>query len=110
VVKKVLTTNPRPAVRVRIVALAEYARAGQIVREQVARPVDAVARRPRLLAVAVQAVDRDDAAAALPLCPALCTFRRYARNTKNQVRATHPPPAAATVDSIMRYLGGGLYI
>jgi hypothetical protein len=37
----------------------------QVVREQVARPVDAVARRPRLLAVAVQAVDRDDAAAAL---------------------------------------------
>ena len=43
-------------------AVAE--RVGQVVREQVAQPVDAVdavARRPRLLAVPVQAVDCDDA-------------------------------------------------
>ena len=63
-VEQVLAADPRPAVRVRVVAPAEYARVGQVVREEVAQPVnavDAVACRPRLLAVPVQAVDRDDA-------------------------------------------------
>lgn len=66
-VEQVLAAHPRPAVRVGVVAPAEYARVGQVVREQVAQPVDAVdtvnaaACRPRLLAVPVQAVDRDDA-------------------------------------------------
>ena len=66
-VEQVLAAHPRPAVCVRIVAPAEYARIGEVVREQVAQPVDAVdtvdvaACRPRLLAVPVQAVDRDDA-------------------------------------------------
>ena len=63
-VVQVLAADPRAAVRVRVVAPAEYARVREVVREEVAQPVDAVAavvRRPRLLAVPVQAVDRDDA-------------------------------------------------
>ena len=63
-VEQVLAAHTRAAVRVGVVAPAEYARVGQVVREQVAQPVDAVdavARRPRLLAVPVQAVDCDDA-------------------------------------------------
>jgi hypothetical protein len=63
-VEQVLAAHPRAAVRVGVVAPAEYARVGQVVREEVAQPVDAVdavARRPRLLTVPVQAVDRDDA-------------------------------------------------
>jgi hypothetical protein len=59
-----VATDPRPAVRVRVVAPVEYARVWQVVREQVAQPfdvVDAVACRPRLPAVLVQAVDCDDA-------------------------------------------------
>jgi hypothetical protein len=50
---------------VRIIAPAEYARVGQVVREEVAQPVDAVARRPCLLAVSVQAMDGDDTAVEL---------------------------------------------
>jgi hypothetical protein len=46
---------------VRIVAPAEYARVRQVVREEVAQPVDAVSRCPCLLAVTVEAVDSDDA-------------------------------------------------
>jgi hypothetical protein len=38
----VLAAQLRPAVRVRIVARAEHARAGQVVREQVAQLVHAV--------------------------------------------------------------------
>ena len=60
-VVQVLAAHPRPAVRVRVVAPAEYARARQVVRQQVAQPVDVIACCPRLLAVSVQAVDRDDA-------------------------------------------------
>lgn len=59
-VVQVLAAHPRPAVRVGVVAPAEYARLRQVVRQQVAQPVHAVTRRPCLLAVAVQAVDRDD--------------------------------------------------
>jgi hypothetical protein len=47
-----LVTNAL-AMRVRIVSPAEYARVGQVMREQVAQPVDAAARRPRLLTVSV---------------------------------------------------------
>jgi hypothetical protein len=58
---KVLRTHVRTAVRVRIVAPAEYARVREIMREEVAQPVDAVVRRPCLLAVSVQAVHSDNA-------------------------------------------------
>lgn len=60
-VKQVLAAHLRPAVRVRVVAPAEYTRVWQVVREQVAQPVDAVACYSRLLTVSVEAVDRDDA-------------------------------------------------
>jgi hypothetical protein len=63
-VEQVLAAHARPAVRVGVVAPAEYARVGQVVQEQVAQPVDAVgvvACCLRLLAVSVQAVNRDDA-------------------------------------------------
>jgi hypothetical protein len=63
-VEQVLAVYPRPAVRVRVVAPAKYARVRKILWKEVAQPVDAVgaiARRPRLLAVPVQAVDRDNA-------------------------------------------------
>jgi hypothetical protein len=46
---------------VRIVTPTEYARVGQIVREEVAQPVDTVGCCPRLLAMSVQAMDGDDA-------------------------------------------------
>ena len=52
----VLAAHPQPAVRtgIRIIARAEHARARQIVREQVAQLVHAVARRcPPLPAVHV---------------------------------------------------------
>jgi hypothetical protein len=60
-VEQVLAAHSRAAVRVRIVAPAEYTRVRQVVREQGAQPVDAFfaafvvvfARRPRLLAVSV---------------------------------------------------------
>jgi hypothetical protein len=64
-VEQVLAAHPRPAVRVRVVALAEHTRVGQVVREEVAQPVDAAARRPCLLAVSVQAMDGDDTAVLL---------------------------------------------
>ena len=63
-VEQILAAHTRPAVRVRVVAPAEYARVRQVLWKEVAQPVDAVdavARRPRLLAVPVQAMDRDDA-------------------------------------------------
>jgi hypothetical protein len=61
VVIEVLGAHARAAVRVGVVAPAEYARVRQVVREEVAQPVDAVARRPCLHAVSVEAVDSDDA-------------------------------------------------
>jgi hypothetical protein len=48
-----------------VVAPTEYARVGQVVWEEVAQPVDTVVRRPRLLAVSVQAMNRDDAGVGL---------------------------------------------
>jgi hypothetical protein len=65
VVIEVLGADARAAVRVRIVAPAEYARVGEVVREEVAQPVNAAARRPCLLAVSVQAMDGDDTAVEL---------------------------------------------
>jgi hypothetical protein len=50
---------------VRIVAPAEDARVGEVVREEVAQPIDAAACCPRLLAVSVQAMDGDDTAVGL---------------------------------------------
>jgi hypothetical protein len=46
--------------RVCIVTPTEYARIGQVVREEVTQPVDTVVRRPRLLAVSVQTMDCDN--------------------------------------------------
>jgi hypothetical protein len=65
VVIEVLGAHARAAVRIRIIAPAEYARVGQVVREEVAQPIDAAARRPCLLAVSVQAMDSDDTAVKL---------------------------------------------
>ena len=62
---EILGTDARSAVRVRIVAPAEYACVRQVVREEIAQPVDAVACRPCLLAVSVQAMDGDDTAVLL---------------------------------------------
>jgi hypothetical protein len=59
-IAEVLATDA-VAMSVRIVAPAEYVRIGEMVGEEVTEPVDAVARRPRLLAVSVQAMDSDDA-------------------------------------------------
>jgi hypothetical protein len=60
-VNQVLAAHARATVRVRIVSPAEYARARQLAWEEVAQPVDAVVRRPCLLAVSVQAMHGDDA-------------------------------------------------
>jgi hypothetical protein len=65
VVIEVLRAHARAAVCVRIVAPAEYARVGEVVREEVAQPVDAAARCPRLLAMSVQAMNGDDTAVGL---------------------------------------------
>jgi hypothetical protein len=59
-----LVTNAL-SMRVRIVSPAKYARVGQVMREEVAQPVDTVVRRPCFLAVSVQAMDSDDAGARL---------------------------------------------
>lgn len=45
--------DARATMCIRIVAPAEYARVGEVVREEAAEPVDAVAHRPGLLAVSV---------------------------------------------------------
>jgi hypothetical protein len=60
VVIEVLGAHTRAAVRVSVITPAEYARIGQVVREEVVQPVDAVARCPRLLAGTVETVDSDD--------------------------------------------------
>jgi hypothetical protein len=49
------------AMRVCVVAPAGYAHVGKVLRKEVAEPVDAVARRPRVLPVSVHAMDGDDA-------------------------------------------------
>jgi hypothetical protein len=63
VVIEVLRAYARTALCVRIVALAEYACVGQVVQENVAQSVDAVACRPRRFVVSVQAMDCHDARA-----------------------------------------------
>jgi hypothetical protein len=60
VVIEVLGAHTRAAMRVRVVTPAEYARVRQVLREEIAQPVDAVARRPCLLAVTVEAVYSDN--------------------------------------------------
>jgi hypothetical protein len=65
VIIEVLGAHARAAMCVRIVAPADYAGVGQVVREEVAQPVDAVARRPCLLAMSVQAMDGDNTAVEL---------------------------------------------
>lgn len=52
---------PRPGVRVRVVARAEYARVRYVVRKQVAQPVHVIACHLLLIAMAVQVMARDDA-------------------------------------------------
>jgi hypothetical protein len=65
VVIEVLRAHARAAVCVRVVAPAEDARVWEVVREEVAQPVDAAARCPRLLAMSVQAMNRDNTAIGL---------------------------------------------
>jgi hypothetical protein len=60
-VEEVLAAHARAALRVGIVAPAEYARFWQIGREQIAQPVDAVTCCPRLVTVSIEAVHSDDA-------------------------------------------------
>jgi hypothetical protein len=67
VVIEVLGAHARAAMRVGVVAPAEYARVRQVVREKVAQPVDAVARHPRLLIVSVEAVYSGDAGVGSPV-------------------------------------------
>jgi hypothetical protein len=62
-VEQILAAHARAVVSVRIVALAEYARVRQVVREKVAQLVDAVPCRPCLFAMSVEAVHSDDAGA-----------------------------------------------
>jgi hypothetical protein len=80
VVVEVLRAHTRAAVRVCIVAPAEYARVGQVVREEVAQPVDAAACRPGLLAVSVQAMDGDDTAVLLA-ATAQTSSKRHTRRS-----------------------------
>ena len=61
IVEQVLAAYLRPAVRVRVVALAKYARVRQVVREEVAQLVNAVACYLCSLAVSVKAVYSDNA-------------------------------------------------
>jgi hypothetical protein len=58
---EVLAAHTRAAMRIRIVAPAVNARVCKVLREEVAEPVDAIARRPRLLSVSVEAMDGNDA-------------------------------------------------
>jgi hypothetical protein len=78
VVIEVLKAHARAAVCVRIVAPAEYARVGEVVREEVAQPIDAAARCPRLLAVSVQVMDSDDTAVGLAV-NALLSNKKHTR-------------------------------
>jgi hypothetical protein len=60
-VEQVLAAHARAAMRIRIIAPAKYTRVGEVVWKEIAEPVDAVNRRPGLLAVSVQSMDSDDA-------------------------------------------------
>jgi hypothetical protein len=59
-VEQVLAADPRAAMYVRVVAPTKHTRVRQVVREEVAQPADAIARCPRLLAVAVEAMHGND--------------------------------------------------
>jgi hypothetical protein len=61
VVIEVLAADAEVAMSVRIVSPAEDSRIRDIVRKDIAQPVNAIRSRPRLLSVSVQAMDRDDA-------------------------------------------------
>ena len=56
---EVLGAHAQATMRVGVVAPAEYAHVRQVVRENVAQPVDAVARRSRIRIVSVEAVYSD---------------------------------------------------
>ena len=58
---EVFAANARTAVGVGIVAPDEDASLRDIIRQEIAEPVGAIARRPRLFAVAVEAMHGDDA-------------------------------------------------
>jgi len=57
---QILAADP-VAVGVRIVPPAENAGVGDVVWKEIAEPVDGFRRRPRLVSMAVQAVNGDDA-------------------------------------------------
>lgn len=58
---QILAAHASRAVSVRIIAPGENTRVLEILREEVAQPMHAVAGRPRPLGMAVEAVDRDNA-------------------------------------------------
>jgi hypothetical protein len=88
--EEVFTAHARAAMCVRIVAPTEYARVGQVVREEVAQPIDAAARRPCLLAVSVQAMDGDDTAILL----AANAQTSSEKHTQRLGWCLHIPPAS----------------
>ena len=59
-VKQVLAADARSTMGARIVTPSKYTRVGYIVREEIAKPVDAVAGCPCLLAVSVQTMDSNN--------------------------------------------------
>jgi hypothetical protein len=60
-VVEVFAADARAGMSVGIVAPAEDTSPRDVVRQEITEPVDAVARGPRLVAVAVEAVHGDDA-------------------------------------------------
>lgn len=82
-------------VSIRIVAPAEDARIRDIVREEIAEPVDAVRRRPSLVSVSIQPMDGDDTAnrqdkhintcptySIVAFCPSATTLRPWGQASR----------------------------
>jgi hypothetical protein len=57
---EILAADARVTVGVGIVTPTEDSRIGDIVREEIAEPMDAIRGRPCLLSMAIQAMDGDD--------------------------------------------------
>lgn len=57
---EVLAADARATMSVRIVAPGHYASIREVLGEEVAEPVDAVACRPRFVAMPVEAMDSND--------------------------------------------------
>lgn len=64
---EVLTTNAGATMSVGIVAPGYYTRVWEVLEEKVAEPVDPVARRPCLLTVSIETMNRDNAEDALAM-------------------------------------------